>query len=104
MRRSFVMLPALSRGTLKSTRISTFLPFRSDSWNKVFFDIRRLPQSKEAHGPAARGLERCVWELGKFPHARDDVGGAVAVAPFVVVPAEDLDHRPLALGHDQRAL
>src|SRR5919204_3146273 len=48
------------------------------------------------------------WGLGivseHLADAGDEVGGAAAVAPLVVVPAEDLDHLALAAGLDHGAL
>src|SRR6266852_2173950 len=37
-------------------------------------------------------------------HPCHQVGGSAAIAPFVVVPAEHLDHRALSLRRHQRAL
>src|ERR1700730_12342166 len=68
MRRSLVTLPASSSGTLKSTRTSTRLPFRSFSSDRVF-----LPMSSLAD------------------HVPQQIDTAVRVAPFVVVPAHQFE-------------
>src|SRR5690349_7124803 len=85
-RESSVTLPS-SRGTLKSTRTKTRLPATSTS-RMVSLSMGRsaalLPPS--GGGTGAGGKLR--------GHERQEVGATAAVAPLVVVPGDDLDHRP----------
>src|SRR5712671_300713 len=77
IRESSVTLPSAS-GTLKSTRTKTRLPVASKS---------RMVSLSTGSGVAGDGQPR--------RDEADEVGDAAAVAPLVVVPADDLDHRPV---------
>ena len=77
MRESSVTLPS-SSGTLKSTRTKTRLPVASTS--RMVSLSMVMPLAGDADGEP-RGDEA------------DQVGDAAAVAPLVVVPGDDLDHR-----------
>src|SRR3990172_12255188 len=75
MRESSTTWPS-SSGTLKSTRTKTFLPAGSKSRTVSLSMIVRRP-----------------W-LQAGSDERDEVGDAAAVAPFVVVPGDDLHEVP----------
>src|SRR5437867_363301 len=93
MRESSVTLPSAS-GTLKSTRTKTRFPAASKS-RMVSLSI----VSRSAGRSGGRDRQPSC-------HEPDQVGDAAAVAPFVVVPADDLHHRPVEdhgrLGVDDR--
>src|SRR6266566_2538217 len=76
IRESSVTLPSAS-GTLKSTRTKTRLPAASKSRMVSLFTGSGVAGDGQSSGDEA-----------------DQVGNAAAVAPLVVVPADDLDHRP----------
>src|SRR3954471_18020160 len=82
MRESSVTLPS-SSGTLKSTRVKTRFPVTSAS--------RTVSLSMGGSGRCAgRALAR--GELRR--DEAEQVRATAAVAPLVVVPGDDLDHRP----------
>src|SRR5438046_8588245 len=87
MRESSVTLPS-SSGTLKSTRTKTRFPATSRSRIVSLFMGRsgcsRPPRSGGAGG-ASRELRG---------DESQEIGTATAVTPLVVVPGDDLDHRP----------
>src|SRR6185503_12052950 len=93
-RESSLTLPS-SRGTLKSTRTKTRLPATSTS-RMVSLS---MGCSAPLWSPPSGGSAGPGRELGG--HEREEVGAAAAVAPFVVVPGDDLHHRP---AEDHRAL
>src|SRR5438477_8981169 len=108
MRESSVTLPS-SSGTLKSTRRNTRLPAASKSrivslsmghrpWRRAERVRPRLPI------PSWLGLVRsggrALLDRLSSRHERDEIRDAAAVAPFVVVPADHLDHR--AAQHHRR--
>src|SRR5690242_13903387 len=84
MRRSFVMLPVASSGTLKSTRTSTFLPRKSRKSSSVFL-----------------AMSHPKTPLALANHVAQQIDAAVGVAPFVVVPANELEEAIIQL--DSRA-
>src|SRR5512141_249240 len=84
MRESSVTLPS-ANGTLKSTRTNTRLSATSTSRMVSLFMA-----GSDGDGQARR-------------HVGDQVRDAAAVAPLVVVPGDDLDHRAAA-DHGQRAV
>src|SRR6516162_2275223 len=75
MRRSLVMWPVASSGTLKSTRMRTFFPRRSGKSASVFLAMTHLPPRLS------------------FPadQVAQEIDAAVGVAPLVVVPADQLE-------------
>src|SRR5437870_2621025 len=77
MRESSVTLPS-SSGTLKSTRTKTRLPATSTS---------RIVSLSTSGGSRGAGRQLRGDEC-------QEVGTAAAVAPLVVVPGDDLHHRP----------
>src|SRR5438128_1852461 len=79
IRRSLVMFPAASCGTLKSTRTSTRLPRRSFRSARVFLAI----------------------VLPLADHVAQQIDAAMGVAPLVVVPAHQLEEAAVQL--DARA-
>src|SRR5256885_4024877 len=87
MRESSVTLPS-SSGTLKSTRTRTRFPATSRS-RIVSLSMGRSgcfrPPPSGGAGGASRELR---GDEGQ------EVRAAAAVAPLVVVPGDDLDHRP----------
>src|SRR5262245_46613980 len=84
IRESSVTLPSAS-GTLKSTRTKTRLPAASRSRMVSLSMIVRLCSRPSGAG-GRRGRET-------GGHESDEIGDAAAVAPLVVVPADDLHHR-----------
>src|SRR6185312_6195664 len=86
MRESSVTLPS-SSGTLKSTRTKTRLPATSTSRMVSLSMGRSALQLPPSGGGTGAGGELRGDE-------RQEVGAAAAVAPLVVVPGDDLDHRP----------
>src|ERR687887_2035545 len=90
MRESSVTLPS-SSGTLKSTRTKTRFPDASRS---------RTVSLSTAAGPGAMGgsgagdRRRPLGAPQALRDEPDEVGHAAAVTPFVVVPGDDLHHRP----------
>src|SRR5437879_12376792 len=116
------MLPWSSRGTLKSTRIRAFLPRKSFRSLRVFLAIRarRAMQTRALSGGVPRLCQPWLtWPsptadtavahqprglLAEFPHTGHQVGGPAAIAPLVVVPAEDLGHGAVPLGRYPGAL
>src|SRR5262245_19956200 len=82
IRESSVTLPSAS-GTLKSTRTKTRLPAASKS--------RMVSLSMVSGAPGWARSDGRDRQAGR--DEADQVGDAAAVAPLVVVPADDLDHR-----------
>src|SRR5262245_57454284 len=98
IRRSFVMLPASSSGTLKSTRMRTRLPRISRSSSMVFLTIESSSMDERHSRVTSRS------PLQHLADAGHQVRRPAAVAPFVVVPAQHLDELTLAARHDHCAL
>src|SRR6185503_8852217 len=90
MRESSVTLPS-SSGTLKSTRTKTRFPATSASRTvSLSMGCSWLSVGSPRSGGGAGGGG--AGELRR--DHRDEVGAAAAVAPLVVVPGDDLHHRP----------
>src|SRR5262249_16246930 len=92
MRRSLVTLPAASSGTLKSTRTSTRLPFRSGRAASVFLAMGASFKARSA-SEAFPSLALRGWVRGSTlsHHVAEQGQAAVGVGPLVVVPADQLE-------------
>src|SRR5665811_1579639 len=101
IRLSSVILPS-ARGTLKSTRTNTRLPAASRSrMVSLFILTSGLATAGDRPGgrsPQRKGLEGLSvvtsalgWWLEALGNELGQVGNAAAVAPFVVVPGQDLN-------------
>src|SRR3954453_7564537 len=114
MRESSFTFPS-SIGTLKSTRISTFLPATSASRTVSFSMVRasigggRCPRSGSSRnwfGVSCCGAVLLSGGSGDGQPRRnegDQVGDTAAVAPLVVVPRDDL-HEVAAERHGRRGV
>src|SRR5258708_13978590 len=94
MRVSSVILPS-SSGTLKSTRTRTRLPFKSTSRMVFLFNGWLLTNIHGARKGRRfrRRPEIRRSALDRFTHKVHNVAAAAGIAPLVVVPGHDLDHR-----------
>src|SRR5687767_4549050 len=109
MRESSLTLPS-SMGTLKSTRTSTRFPLGSKS-RTVCFCMRWAPGVLVGLITTGRSLQLASGS-GTCAHSltdeRHEIGDPARVAPFVVVPGDDLDHVPeddrVHAAHDRRVL
>src|SRR5664279_5050198 len=91
IRLSSVILPS-SSGTLKSTRTKTRLPAASRSRIVSLFIVTSALAAGDRDGRPLRPPRSGTWRwLEALGDELGQVGDAAAVAPFVVVPGQDLD-------------
>src|SRR5258708_2276236 len=97
MRRSLLISPvALLSGTLKSTRMRTRLPLRSAGFRSrsVFLAIsNRHCQKMETPAESKPRAENQGDRSSLRDHVPQQIDAPVRVAPFVVVPADQLEER-----------
>src|SRR5437660_4093535 len=97
MRCVLVIVPRSSCGTLKSTRIRTRLPLRS-SWSTASLGIVALliPACGLAASTALPLTRKRVNSL-LADHVLEQIDAALRIAPFVVVPADELEEAVVQL-------